>query len=372
MSDTVLSNTSRPATTGGTGFASADRAIGRWLLTMAAMVTAMVVIGGITRLTESGLSMVEWRPLIGAFPPLSDAEWQRVFDLYRQTSEYSLQNAGMSLAEFQTIFWWEYIHRVWGRLLGVVFILPFLWFLLRGQVRRGLLPHLIVLLALGGLQGWLGWWMVQSGFVDRTDVSQYRLVTHLGMALGILCYLTVLGLRLRHPTGGHPAGGLPPSDVAVSAGHGRAAWGLVALVFVTALSGGFVAGLDGGLVYNSFPTMNGNWVPEDYWGLGPAWLNPFENPSAAQFHHRVIAVSTVLIVWLAAWRFLAAGAALPLAMRRGIAVAAAVAALQAGLGIATLLAQVPLALGVAHQAGAVLLLLAVLYVAARSGPRMAA
>lgn len=359
MSDTVLSNTPRPAATGDIGVAPADRAIGLWLLVMAAMVTAMVVIGGITRLTESGLSMVEWRPLIGAFPPLSEAEWQRVFDLYRQTSEYRLQNAGMSLAEFQTIFWWEFIHRVWGRLLGAVFVLPFLWFLVRGRVRRGLLPHLVALLALGGLQGWLGWWMVQSGFVDRTDVSQYRLVTHLGMALGILCYLTVLGLRLRYPA----------SDTAPSVGHRRAACGLVALVFVTALSGGFVAGLDGGLVYNSFPTMNGDWVPEDYWGLGPAWLNPFENPSAAQLHHRVIAVATVLVVWFAAWRFLAAGAALPAAMRRGIAVAAVIAALQAGLGIATLLAQVPLVLGIAHQAGAVLLLLSVLYVAARADPR---
>lgn len=331
-----------------------NRVIGLWLLATAAMVAVMVVIGGITRLTESGLSMVEWRPLIGALPPLDAAEWQRVFDLYRQTSEYRLQNAGMSLAEFRTIFWWEYIHRVWGRLIGLVFGVPLLWLLLRGRVRRGVLPHLLLLLLLGGFQGWLGWWMVQSGFVDRTDVSQYRLVGHLGLALVILGYLTILGLRLCRPV---PA-------IAAPAGYRLAAWAVLGLVFVAALSGGVVAGLDGGLIYNSFPTMNGAWVPEDYWGTGPGWLNPFDNPSAAQFHHRMIAVATVVLVSLAAWRFAAAGDRLPRPVRDGLAVAAGLAVVQAGLGVTTLLLQVPLPLAAAHQAGAVLLLLAMLYAVA--------
>ena len=166
--------------------AEKNRAIVIWLIVCCGMVVAMMLIGAITRLTESGLSMVEWRPLIGAFPPISEAEWWRVFDLYRNTSEYQLENAGMSLAEFKTIFWWEYIHRLWGRLIGIAFGLPLIWFALRGYLTKPLALRLFVLFLLGGAQGVIGWWMVKSGLVDRADVSQYRLTVHLGLAFVIL------------------------------------------------------------------------------------------------------------------------------------------------------------------------------------------
>jgi len=171
-----------------------DRPIVTWLVLCCLMVVAMMLIGAVTRLTESGLSMVEWRPLIGVLPPLDEAEWGRIFDLYRATSEYRLENAGMTIGEFKTIFWWEYIHRLWGRLIGLVFGLPFLWFLVRRKVPAGLTPHLIALFVLGGLQGVIGWWMVKSGLVDRHDVSQYRLVVHLAIAFLILGYMLWLVL----------------------------------------------------------------------------------------------------------------------------------------------------------------------------------
>ena len=178
------------ATAGMSGASRTDRRnIAIWLLACCGMVAAMVVIGGITRLTESGLSMTEWRPLVGWIPPLSEVEWQRIFDRYRQTSEYRIQFPGMDLEGFKTIFWWEYIHRVWGRLIGLVFGLPLLWFILRRRIDKALIPHLVTLFVLGGLQGVIGWWMVVSGFVDRDDVSQYRLTVHLGMAIIILGYL---------------------------------------------------------------------------------------------------------------------------------------------------------------------------------------
>jgi len=166
-----------------------ERAIGLWLLACGAMVLVMAVIGAITRLTESGLSIMEWAPVTGALPPLSEAEWNRVFALYRQIPEYTELNAGMSLAAFKTIFWWEYIHRLWGRLIGVVFLVPFLWFLWRGWVKRPLVPRFVAIFLLGGLQGALGWYMVASGFAERTDVSQYRLVAHLSAAMAIYAYL---------------------------------------------------------------------------------------------------------------------------------------------------------------------------------------
>ncbi|MGE4219087.1 MAG: COX15/CtaA family protein [Alphaproteobacteria bacterium] len=316
------------------------RAVAIWLFGCCAMVVVMMLIGATTRLTESGLSITEWQPIVGAIPPLSDADWQRTFDLYRQSSEYQLQNAGMSLAAFKTIFWWEYIHRLWGRAIGFVFLVPFLWFLIRGRIGRPLVPHLVVMFLLGGLQGFVGWWMVKSGLVGRTDVSQYRLAAHLGMAFLILGYMlwTALGL-LRRPERASPA--VPSRGFAI---------GVLAIVGVTALAGALVAGMDAGMTYNTWPLMDGQVVPPGYLDLDPFWLNAFENVAAVQFHHRMLAYTTVaavLLFWMHAVR--RGAASLPVHLLAAMAVS------QMLLGIATLLMAVPVGLGVLHQAGAVAL-----------------
>lgn len=324
-----------------------DRAVGLWLLICAAMVLLMAVIGAVTRLTESGLSIMEWAPISGALPPLSDGEWQRVFALYQQIPEYQQVNRGMSLAEFKTIFWWEYIHRLWGRLIGVVFAVPFLWFWLRRRLRRELVPHLVIMFLLGGLQGALGWYMVASGFAARTDVSQYRLVAHLGAAVAIYAYIlwVALGLLLPRPE---------RSDDRRTGHLRRLMAGLAGLVALTMAAGGFVAGLDAGFIYNTFPLMDGRLVPEDYGALRPWILNPFENVAAVQFHHRVLAILTAaaaLGLWLYARR-------LSLAPRAGAACTLVLAgtAGQFALGVAALVLVVPVWLGALHQAGALILL----------------
>lgn len=320
----------------------ARRAVGLWLAATAVMVFAMMVIGAITRLTESGLSMVEWRPLIGALPPLTDAEWRRIFELYRQTSQYQMLNAGMSLDEFRTIFWWEYVHRLWGRLIGLVYALPFFWFLATRRIPPGYAGHLWVLLLLGALQGVIGWWMVQSGLVDRTEVSQYRLAVHLGLAFAILGYLLWLALELLWPREVRRAA--PPD------GLRRLAAATLAVVFVTVLSGALVAGLRAGLVYNEWPLMDGRFFPAGYGDLSPWWINPFENVIAVQFDHRMMAYLTgaaVLATWAAVRRTRPALRARMAADALGLA-----AIVQIALGVTTLLLVVPLPLAVMHQIGA--------------------
>jgi len=331
---------------------SADRAIGLWLLGCAAMVLAMAVIGAITRLTESGLSIMEWAPVTGILPPLGRAEWERLFALYREIPEYRLDNPGMTLAEFKAIFWWEYLHRLWGRLIGLAYALPLAWLLVTGRLRPGLRGHLLAILALGALQGGIGWYMVASGFADRTDVSQYRLAVHLVTALVIYGYLLWIAFRLLAPDG---AAGAGPGEGASRAGLLT----LLALIAVTIASGGLVAGLDAGLVYNSFPLMGGRLVPAGYGALSPWPLNWFENAAAVQFNHRLLAVASVglaVALWLRSLRR-------PLAARARAAMAlVGLAALaQLALGIATLLLWVPVPLAAAHQAGAILLLTAVLW-----------
>ena len=309
------------------------------------MIFAMAIIGAVTRLTESGLSIMEWAPISGILPPLSEAEWRRLFELYRQTDEFKVDNPGMTLETFREIFWWEYIHRVWGRLIGVVFAVPFFWFLWRGDLPAWLRRHAWFLLVLGGLQGVIGWFMVSSGFGERTDVSQYRLTLHLSLALVIYCYLLWLVFRLTEP---------PPQRAARSAVLGRWLRVFLALAGATVVSGGFVAGLNAGLIYNSFPLMDGKLVPEDYVALSPFWLNWFESIAAVQFNHRLLASLTALTaaaLWLWSWR-------LPLRPKQRLAMhllAAAVSA-QFLLGIATLLAVVPIWLAVLHQGGAIALL----------------
>ncbi len=337
-----------------------DRAVALWLYCCCAMILAMAVIGAITRLTESGLSIMEWAPFSGALPPLGQAEWERVFALYREIPEYLEVNAGMTLEEFKSIFWWEYIHRLWGRLIGVVFAGPLLWFLLRGAIRRRLVPHLVALFVFGGLQGLLGWYMVASGFAERTDVSQYRLTAHLMAALAIYAYTLWVAITLRHP---RPA----PSAAAATATLRRAYFALAGLVALTIASGGFVAGLNAGLVYNTFPLMDGDWLPEGYALQEPWLLNVFENVIAVQFNHRVLAVTSAtlaVLLWLWSRRLELAATA-----HRACSLVMLMALIQFGLGISALLFVVPVWLGALHQAGAILLLTLAIWALHQVRPR---
>ena len=309
---------------------------------MAGLVGVMIVIGGVTRLTGSGLSMVEWRPLIGILPPLTEAEWLRVFALYQGSPEYQQINIDMDLAGFKLIFFWEYVHRVWGRLLGLAFGLPLLFFWLMRRIPHGYGLPLLCLLALGGFQGVIGWWMVTSGLVDNPTVSQYRLATHLSVALVILLLLLWTALNLRFGRSKQPSG------------HAIATLLLVAL---TIIAGAFVAGMDAGLLYNEYPLMGRGLVPVEYGENGLS--DPFDNPASAQFHHRWLAVLAVLAVaslWLSG-------------LRKGLGslvhIMAAIVIGQFLLGLTTLLLGVPVWAGALHQAGAVLLLSNVLIVAHR-------
>jgi heme a synthase len=330
---------------------TAERGLGpvaAWLFFCCALIFLMVVVGGITRLTLSGLSITEWKPVIGILPPLSAAQWAVEFARYKEIPEYRLVHFGMTLAEFKGIYFWEYAHRLLGRLIGVVFALPLIWFWLRGRLPRRLAPALAGILALGFAQGLLGWYMVESGLADRVEVSQYRLVAHLALALAI--YALILWVAL----------GLVLGDLPADAGPiwRRAAEAVIVLVAVTILAGGFVAGTHAGFVYNTFPLMGGRLVPADYAQLHPFIRNWFENVAAVQFDHRVLAMTTaaaVLLLWIAGQR-----ASLPKPVRIAVHALLAATAVQVALGISTLLLVVPIPLAVMHQAGAVILLTAAL------------
>ncbi len=334
---------------------ASQRAVALWLLIVAALIFAMVVLGGVTRLTHSGLSMVEWRPLTGWLPPFGEAAWQAEFEHYKQYPEYQKINLGMSIAEFKGIFRFEYAHRVLGRLIGIAFALPFLYFLLRRRLEPGLTPKLVLMLVLGGLQGLLGWYMVMSGLVDRPDVSQYRLTAHLGLAVVVYGYILWTALGLLFAPEGAPAG------------LRRAMFLVATLVFLVMLSGGLVAGLDAGFSYNTFPLMNGDWVAAEAFSEEPWLRDLFENPASVQFEHRVLALVAALAVaalWIAA-----RPARLP--RRAGLAVHALLAALvaQVTLGVLTLVYVVPVALAAAHQAGAMVLISVAVVAAQAMGPR---
>ncbi len=336
------------------------RAVAGWLLFVAGLVWVMVAIGGATRLTGSGLSIMEWAPLSGFLPPLSQAEWQRLYDLYRTIPQYALVNQGFGIEGFKEIFWLEWIHRFWGRLIGLAYVAGLAWFWLRGRVPEGLKPRLLLLFALGGLQGAIGWFMVASGFeADRTAVSPYRLVIHLGMALLLYGMLLWTAMNLLRPV---------PEAAPASLRRWTqvAAW----LAFAAMLAGGFVAGIRAGFDYNTFPLMEGRLVPEGYWRLEPAWTNLTANIPAVQFNHRLLATAALAA---AAWAALLAVRRLPRGRVRGAVVGLAIAvALQYALGIATLLAVVPVWLGTLHQAVAVLVLTgAVLALHALRTPRAA-
>jgi heme a synthase len=336
-----------------------DRAVALWLLAVAALVVAMVVVGGATRLTESGLSIVEWRPVTGTLPPLSAADWQAAFEQYQTIPQYQHLNRGMTLAEFKTIFWWEWAHRLLGRVIGAAFLLPFLYFLWRGRIELQLQRRLWGIFALGALQGAVGWWMVVSGLTERVEVSQYRLAVHLVLACLILA--AVLWTACRILSG--PAGsGAPPTPRRLAATAG----GLILLVLLQIYLGALVAGLRGGLLYNTWPLMDGALIPPSsaLLALEPAWRNAFENILTVQFLHRMSAY----VLWVGALLHAAdARRAGGRAFAGALLLAMAVTA-QAALGILTLLAQAPLALALAHQAMAVAVLAIAVIHAGRLAP----
>ncbi|MCQ4158837.1 COX15/CtaA family protein [Roseomonas sp. GC11] len=326
------------------------RAVALWLFGVAAMIWVMVALGGATRLTGSGLSIMEWAPLSGTLPPLSEAEWQRLYDLYRTIPQYALVNAGFGIEGFKQIFWLEWAHRLWGRLIGLAVLLPLLWFWWRGRLPAGLGRRLFVLFLLGGAQGGVGWFMVASGFeADRTAVSPYRLVLHLGLALALYGLVLWTALTLWRPERSGPR---------QPAGLRRLVHVTAGLVVLAMLAGGFVAGLRAGFTYNTFPLMDGEWVPPGYAQLSPFWHNFTANIAAVQFNHRLLAT----LAGLAALAAAAWGArALPPGFARGAVLAlGGVVALQYALGVATLLMVVPVWLGTLHQALAVAVLTAAL------------
>jgi cytochrome c oxidase assembly protein subunit 15 len=323
------------------------RVIAAWLFACCALVFAMVVVGGVTRLTHSGLSITEWQPIIGTLPPLDDAQWNEVFAKYQATPEYLQVNRGMTLDAFKAIFWWEYVHRLLGRAIGVVFLLPLLWLVVRGRIPRGLAPKLFAIFVLGGLQGALGWFMVQSGLVDDPRVSHLRLTAHLGLAFVIFgaMFWTALSL-LRVPEAGARA----------QAPLRRFAYALTALVFIMVLAGGLVAGLRAGFAYNTFPLMNGAIVPPEIMLIDPWYMNFVNNMATVQFDHRAIAWALALLVPWFWWRTRGASEAARISAHLMLVALA----LQIALGIAALLLVVPLLLAAMHQAGAMLLFAAAL------------
>jgi heme a synthase len=334
MNDLMTSSTSVLSVPARAG--RSPRPVAIWLLLCCAMIFAMVVIGGITRLTESGLSITEWKPVMGTIPPLSEQDWQADFERYQQIPQYRERNAGMTLSDYKQIYWWEYVHRLWGRLIGFAYLLPLIGFVATGRVRGRLAWQLGGIFVLGGLQGALGWYMVQSGLADRVEVSPYRLTAHLGVALLIYAATLWTALDLLRPK----SGGRQIDKRALA---------LAAFVFVTMMAGGLVAGTRAGFTYNTFPLMDGRFIPAGYLDLAPWWLNAFANIAAVQFDHRLLGEST-LVLALLYW-----GRARAQAVGSSVHLVAGMTLVQVALGIATLLLVVPIPLAALHQAGAVLL-----------------
>ncbi len=333
----------------------ADVAIGVWLLVCAAMVFGIVIIGGITRLTHSGLSMVEWKPLIGILPPLSEEEWLRVFGLYQLSPEYLQVNNGMSLDAFKGIFWWEWFHRLFAQLIGFVFLLPMVFFWLTGKIRKGLLPNLVNIFLLGAIQGVVGWLMVASGLVDRPAVSHYRLAAHLSMAMIIFSFIWWQALTLLRPEA-------RSAMVAKRNGwrlrlHLRLA---LVMALTTLIWGALVAGLHAGLIYNTFPLMEGHFIASEAWFYDPKWYNLFQNAPTVQFVHRWLALSTGAVVLLYGWRVASMEPLAPVTRRLGFVLGTWVV-VQISLGITTLVLSVPIITAAAHQAGAIILVALILW-----------
>ncbi|MGY9004526.1 MAG: COX15/CtaA family protein [Alphaproteobacteria bacterium] len=321
------------------------RSVTIWLCIVMAMIVIMVMVGGVTRLTQSGLSMVDWRPIMGIIPPLTQLDWQDAFAAYKQFPEYKTLNYGMTMTEFKGIFLMEYSHRVWGRLIGLVFMVPLMWFFIRGTVRGPLAWKLSGLLLLGAAQGAMGWIMVKSGLSDDPSVSPYRLTAHLALAI------LIAGLILRMLLGAMTPEHAPVKTQDRILPIARISF---VLAILTLLSGGFVAGLDAGMTYNTFPLMDGQLIPDGMWAMDPIWRNPFENITMVQFDHRVLGMSTAiacLFLWLRA-----RNAAAPPRLALAINLTGLMAIAQPALGIMTLLLATPVTLAAAHQTGALILL----------------
>ena len=318
------------------------RMVAWWLFICCAMIFSMVILGGVTRLTGSGLSMVDWQPIKGIIPPLSEARWLELFEEYKAFPEFQFVNQDMDLSGFKVIFLFEYWHRVLGRLIGLAFFIPFVVFWWRGYLSRRVTPKLIFLFILGGLQGLLGWYMVKSGLVDNPYVSQYRLTAHLCLAIVIYGYMLYVACDQMEFTSRSPDHA-PPA-------HGFE-WLLVLWVLLMIASGGFVAGTHAGYIYNTFPDMNGQLIPDGLTALSPVWMNAFNNVLTIQFNHRILAYVLVILALINRFR-LGSDAPRERVMLANLMLAAV--ALQVGLGILTLVNQVPVTLGAMHQAGALI------------------
>ena len=319
-------------------------------MTGCVLIVLMVVIGGITRLTQSGLSMVKWEPIMGTLPPMSQEAWEEAFDLYKQSPEFHHYNADFTLSDFKSIFFWEYLHRLIARILGLVFIIPFVIFWFKGFFSKRVMKHVLIIFALGAFQGVLGWFMVKSGLVDKPHVSHYRLAAHLVTALGLLLYIYWVALSLKYTVRSHNAGKMK-----------RILRVFIGLVFLQIIYGAFVAGLKGGLFYNTFPKMGSSWIPGDFGYImnRQGFSAVFDSPGIVQFVHRIIAYIIVIVlalVWIKAKR-----EQLSLSQRKGLIMITTMVGTQILLGILTLLYAVPVSLGVIHQFGAILVLFACFY-----------
>ncbi|MCG6204384.1 COX15/CtaA family protein [Rhodopseudomonas sp. HC1] len=335
------------------------RAVRVWLMLVAALIAVMVLVGGATRLTESGLSIVEWKPITGTLPPLTDAQWHAAFDGYKQIPQYRELNAGMTLGEFKTIFWWEWSHRLLGRVIGIAYLLPFLWFLWRGAIAPEWKRALWAIFGLGALQGGVGWWMVASGLSQRTEVSQVRLAIHLTLALVIFASIVWTLRRLSHR-----------APVVAAARLKITATALLAMTLIQLFFGALVAGLRAGRTFNTWPLIDGALIPsaDRLWFETPWWKNLFDNHLTVQFDHRMMAYA----LWaLAAWHAIDAVRARAGRVATGALWLFGALSLQALLGILTLLHEVPIGLALGHQAvGIVVLTLAVLQVERLTVPRL--
>ena len=329
--------------------ASNDRQVALWLIFCSAVVLGMIVLGGVTRLTHSGLSMVEWKPLIGIIPPLTEQAWMAVFHKYQQFPEYQQVNLGMDLNEFKSIFMFEYLHRVLGRLIGVIFFFPFLFFAFKGRIKKGLMPKLVLMFFLGGLQGLLGWYMVKSGLVNDPHVSQYRLTAHLGAAVLIYGYMLWVAFGLLFSDSGQ-ANKVAGSNALFS----RV---LVGLIYLMILSGGLVAGTRAGFAYSTWPLMGPSFIPQ---GLYASSLAMFEDITTIQFNHRMFAYLLFVLVSTFCWRVFRS----KVSEKATLGVVLLMIALlgQITLGICTLLFHVPVPVAVAHQGGAIVTFTVMLFV----------
>lgn len=331
-----------------------NRQIALWLLLCAGVIFTMIFLGGVTRLTGSGLSMVEWKPIMGVIPPLNDTEWQQTFEKYQQFPEYQKVNKGMNVHEFKSIFMYEYLHRVLGRLIGVIFLIPFLFFYFTKRIAPGLTPKLAFMFVLGGLQGLLGWYMVKSGLVDNPRVSQYRLTAHLGAAIAIYAYILWIAFGLLS------VNGATADRSSTGTCLKRFSFTLTGLIFLMIMSGGLVAGTHAGLAYPTFPLMGDSFIPPGLYNTTPAWLAAFEDITTIQFNHRIFAYSLFTLILIFAINVLKNTPTRR--VRIGIYMLVLLLFVQVTLGISTLLLHVPVHLASAHQCVAIALLTASLFI----------